>query len=287
MGKRKSLIKQGVDKLLSMAAFGQSKHEDKKQNGGHPAMGKIYSSVTMECYIDYVTRFLKWARDRYGCRYLEEAREHVAEYLNERICTKSAWTVRAEAAGIAKLYQIRMDELGVELPERKREDIVQHRDQKWIGHFSPENHKDLVAFSQSSGLRRHEIAKACPDDVREEANGEVYVETVGKGGKFRKAPCLTAEPLRIAMEAKALGKEKIFDSIPKYSPIHEFRAQYAQAMYDMLARPVDEIPQKERYACRGDKRGVVYDKKAMAQVSKALGHNRLDVVADNYLYEKE
>lgn len=287
MGKRKSLIKQGVDKLLSMAAFGQSKHEDKKQNGGHPAMDKIYSSVTMESYIDYVTRFLRWARDRYGCRYLEEARKHVAEYLNERICTKSAWTVRAEAAGIAKLYQIRMDELGVELPERKREDIVQHRDQKWIGHFNPENHKDLVAFSQSSGLRRHEMAKACPDDVREEANGEVYVETVGKGGKYRKAPCLTAEPLRIAMEAKALGKEKIFDSIPKYAPIHEFRAQYAQAMYDMLARPIDEIPKKEQYACRGDKRGVVYDKKAMAQVSKALGHNRLDVVVDNYLYNNQ
>jgi len=284
MGKRKSLIKQGVDKLLSMAAFGQSKHEDKKQNGGHPAMDKIHSSVTIESYIDYVTRFLRWARDRYGCRYLEEAREHVAEYLNERICTKSAWTVRAEAAGIAKLYQIRVDELGVELPERKREDIVQHRDQKWIGHFNPENHKDLVAFSQSSGLRCHEIAKACPDDVREETNGEVYVETVGKGGKYRKAPCLTAEPLRIAMEAKAIGKEKIFDSIPKYAPIHEFRAQYAQAMYDMLARPIDEIPKKEQYACRGDKRGVVYDKKAMLYASQQLGHNRIDVIASSYLH---
>lgn len=286
MGKRKSLIKQGVDKLLSMAAFGQSKHEDKKQNGGHPAMDKIYGSGTMDNYIDAVSRFLRWAQDRYKCRYLEEAREYVAEYLSDRIDTMSAWTVRMEAAAIAKLYQIRMDELGVELPERKREDIVQHRDQKWIGHFSPENHKDLVAFSQSSGVRRHELAKACPDDVCDE-NGKAFVETIGKGGKHRKIPCLNAEPLRIAMEAKAMGKERIFDHVPKYAPIHEYRAQYAQTMYDMLARSVEEIPQEDRYVCRGAKKGIVYDKKALAQVSKALGHNRLDVVADNYLYEKE
>ena len=52
MGHRKSLVRQGNEKLLSMAAFGDSKYADKKANGGLPDIGKIYSSKTMDNYID-------------------------------------------------------------------------------------------------------------------------------------------------------------------------------------------------------------------------------------------
>ncbi len=285
MGRRRSIVRQGVDKLLSMAAFGESKHADKKVNGGFPARDKIYSSVTMDSYIDYATRFLRWAQKTHGCRYLEEALEYAGEYLEQRIQTCSAWTVRAEAAGLAKLYQCSMDSFGVELPVRSRDDIEQHRGEKWIGHFSPEKHPDLEAFCTASGLRRHEVAAASPLDVSKE-NDQVFVGTVGKGGKYRRALCLNDEPWRIAQEAMAAGRDRIFDHIPKYAPIHAYRAKYAQTIYDNLARPVDTIPQKERYVCRGNKKGIVYDKKALAQVSMALGHQRLDVIADNYLYAK-
>ena len=38
------------------------------------------------------------------------------------------------------------------------------------------------------------------------------------------------------------------------------------------------------YYCRTDRKGVAYDRRALFEVSKALGHNRETVVADHYLY---
>ena len=66
-------------------------------------------------------------------------------------------------------------------------------------------------------------------------------------------------------------------------------------MYRANARPIDEIPfdrvnrgtgkrfQSGVYTCRKDEAGRKLDKAAMLLCSKALGHNRLSVLADNYL----
>ena len=286
MGKRKSLVRQGTERLLGLAAFGDSKYEDKKSNGGLPAREKIYSSKTMDNYIDYCARFLRWAQKSHGCRFLEEALPYVGEYLEQRIETHSAWTVRAEAAGIAKLFQCSMNDFGVTLPTRSRDDITQHRDQKWLGLFSPEKHADLVGFCKATGLRRHESAKAKPGDVWEE-NGQVYIKTVGKGGRFRIVTCLNDIPLRLAQAAAERGQSLISEEgISKFCPTHEYRAQFAAAWYAQLARPLEEIPLDERYICRGSKKGVVYDKKALAAVAVQLGHGaqRLSLVANNYSY---
>jgi hypothetical protein len=241
----------------------------------------------MDNYIDYVSRFLRWAQETHGCRYLEEAFPYVGDFLKQRIQTQSAWTVRAEAAGIAKLFQVSMNDFGVELPKRSRDDIEQHRGEKWLGHFSPERNIDLIEFCLSTGLRRHEVEKSAPSDVWEE-DGHVYAKTVGKGGRFRIVKCLNDAPLKIAQAAAAAGQSLIFPHVPKYAPIHEYRALFAKTLYGMLARPMGEIPREEQYICRGKKRGIVYDKNALSVVSVALGHGRerLDVVADNYLYER-
>lgn len=63
----------------------------------------------------------------------------------------------------------------------------------------------------------------------------------------------------------------------------------------MYARPIESIPydainkgtgrayQSGVYVCRKDEVGKKLDKQAMAIVSKALGHNRLEIVANNYI----
>ncbi len=38
------------------------------------------------------------------------------------------------------------------------------------------------------------------------------------------------------------------------------------------------------YHCRNDRKGTVYDRKALFEASKALGHNRFDIIPSNYLY---
>ena len=57
------------------------------------------------------------------------------------------------------------------------------------------------------------------------------------------------------------------------------------AWYKRLARPVAFLERSERYVCRCDRAGVVYDKAAMKQVSRFLGHNRIEVIAGHYLHE--
>ena len=74
-----------------------------------------------------------------------------------------------------------------------------------------------------------------------------------------------------------------------------YRAEYATAIYKAHARAIEEIPydrvnrgtgrryQSEVYTCRKDEAGKKLDKAAMLICSKALGHNRISVVADNYI----
>lgn len=91
------------------------------------------------------------------------------------------------------------------------------------------------------------------------------------------------------MEAAVLkhaGKDperRIFSSVPSHMDVHGCRRAYANALYKQLTRPLSELTQKEKYICRNDKHGVVYDRRAMLQVSRQLGHNRVYVIAGHYL----
>ena len=51
----------------------------------------------------------------------------------------------------------------------------------------------------------------------------------------------------------------------------------------MYARPIATLNHDEIYYCRGDRKGTWLDKKAMLVASKALGHNRISIIASNYL----
>ena len=53
--------------------------------------------------------------------------------------------------------------------------------------------------------------------------------------------------------------------------------------YDRVNRGTGRKYQSEVYTCRKDEAGRKLDKAAMLVCSKALGHNRISVVADNYI----
>lgn len=179
MAKKKSIVRQAVERLLSMAAFGDSKHADKIANDGKPAREKIYSSKTMDNYIDVAGRFVRWAKTEHGCRTVDEARPYVAAYLQFQIGQhKSAWTVRTVASGLAKLYGCGMGDFGVALPERYRKDVTQHRGKRWSGHYNAYKHRELELFCRSCGLRRHEVSKLRPEDVYRDEEVGVIVHVV-------------------------------------------------------------------------------------------------------------
>ena len=53
--------------------------------------------------------------------------------------------------------------------------------------------------------------------------------------------------------------------------------------YDRINRGTGRRYQSQVYTCRKDEAGRKLDKAAMLVCSKALGHNRISVVADNYI----
>lgn len=277
---RPSLKGQILYRLDSMKAYGESKHEDKKLNGGKPAKDKMYGYGSMITYKGVGVRFAKWAKE-HGCRTLDDAKPLISQYLRERIDKGlKADTINKDASALEKIFQIERYELGVELPPRRRADVTLHRSKDtWKGHFSETRNRDLVDLCLATGMRRCEILRMRPDDVQLHPDGRVTVEVpLGKGGKRRTLEALTDAPWRLAEIARAEGREFVIEHIPKYAPIHQYRAEYAQTMYDRDARDPATLPRKEQYRARAERYGRVYDRVALDKVSENLGHHRETVL---------
>lgn len=127
---------------------------------------------------------------------------------------------------------------------------------------------------------------------------EMYFVLVrnGKGGRERLSPVVGKNAGQIIERIQDTPKgEKVWQHIHQSADIHSYRAVYATNIYKAYARKIEEIPydrvskktnrpyQSQVYACRKDEAGRKLDKVAMLVCSKALGHNRIDVVANNYI----
>ena len=118
----------------------------------------------------------------------------------------------------------------------------------------------------------------------------------GKGGRKRVSPIIGKDIQRIVERMENTPpKDKVWQYVNSNADIHAYRADYATAIYKAYARPIEDIPydkvnkgtgrkyQSEVYSCRKDEAGKKLDKAAMLICSKALGHNRISVVADYYI----
>ena len=118
----------------------------------------------------------------------------------------------------------------------------------------------------------------------------------GKGGRERLSPIVGKNAGQIVERIQSTPeREKVWQHVHKNADIHSYRAQYATDIYRAHARPIEQIPydrvnkgtgkryQSEVYSCRKDEAGKKLDKAAMLVCSKALGHNRISVVADHYI----
>ena len=118
----------------------------------------------------------------------------------------------------------------------------------------------------------------------------------GKGGRERLSPIVGPDAAQIIERLQNTpGEEKVWQHVHQSADIHGYRAEYATAIYKAHAREIQDIPydrvnrgtgrkyQSEVYTCRKDEAGRKLDKAAMLVCSKALGHNRISVIADNYI----
>lgn len=169
--------------------------------------------------------------------------------------------------------------------------------------------KDLVSREQIEA----EIARieAIPEDQRTAALTKrlgmlqdtrlfqegyfVYVRN-GKGGRERLSPIIGKNAEQIIERIRETpAEEKVWQFVHQCADIHSYRAEYATAIYKAHARKIEEIPydkvnqgtgrryQGDVYVCRKDEARKKLDRAAMLVCSKALGHNRVEVVANNYI----
>ena len=269
MAKRLGSLKHQVTQaLLQQKRFGESKHEAKQAAGtkfGQPVDG-IYSFKTMKTYLDESVKFGNWTKEQHGSRTLEQAKEHVGEYLERgKQNGLSAWTLKLQRSALRKMYQDPTLAKEVELPTRRKENIIRSRgDAVRDKDFSAERNKAMVDFARATGLRREGMEKVRPRDIFER-DGKLFVAIKEKGGRYRESPVLERyeERIREIVQGKELDK-KIFEKIHSSADIHSYRREYAQELFKEISSSTEK-------------------KETLRQVSEALGHSRLDVVSRNYL----
>lgn len=284
--KTPSLIRQIDQSLRSRLAIGRPKRPD-KVDGSYKQY--IYSWQTYKSYMKQLGLFARWCKLQHNARYLKECRQYVAEYLQTR-SDLSVWTQKLDLAALQKLYQEYPEDgqkpFGVTLRPRLRQDIKRSRQQAVRDNdFSKSNNANLITFCRCTGLRRSELQELKGTDIT--ADGlQLHVTRNTKGGRWRMAPITgTAEEIAMVQRmCQAAGDSRVWPHVPAAADIHNYRADYCQRVYLQHARPADKIPPADKYYCRGDRKGLILDKSAMLEASRALGHNRIDVIASHYLY---
>ena len=297
MSKHGSLIFQMNKKLESMYVPGTSKRAivDAAYNAAPPNKSKmeikndacrpyIFSTKTLNTYKKETAEFAKYCKLEHGSKTINDCRAYVTEYLQKNLDEgKSVYTVSTQASALGKLYQEPYTNF-LTLPQRERANITRSRlDRPSDRHFSEKKNQELVNFCRGTGLRRSELQRLTPEALVKR-DGKFYLQIKGKGGKTRVSPIIGPHKKEIVnrIQNTAPG-EKVWPRVHRHADIHSYRSNYATSLYNSLARDVTVLPASERYCCRKDRAGDVFDKKAMKVVSRALGHERIEVIAANYL----
>ena len=312
----KSLHQQAYDKLTSMQAFGESKQADKAVGITNEKIYsystyqsywqhvKYFLNWTKENYPECTT--LKAAK--------QHVNEWLQSRVDQGL---SAWTVHLETAAIGKLYGINKDDPDrFTPPPRLRSDIKRSRtDAERDKHFSETNNDELIKFCKGTGLRRAGLEsirgrdlltkdqieveiksieaipydKRTADDVKRltickdaklfnfpEQN--YFVQVTEKGGKTRIAPIIGPNADQIVARFHDVRPdEKVWKHVHDGADIHGYRADYAKELYRTAERNATPTQASRMYCCRRDLAGLHLQRHALLLVSKALGHNRLDV----------
>lgn len=286
---KESYRKTARERLQAMvnAGMGSKRSEDKSEAD---TKNKIYSKATFKTYKQQFKHFADWLEKAHPeAETLEDARAFVDEYLKHLIeLERSAYSISTAKAAIAKIMGVEATQF-IATPPRLRADIKRSRGEAVRDkHISDKKEEELARFTSATGLRRKEMTMIKSDDLFFK-NGQAYLNVTRgtKGGKPRIAKIVgkTEEETKEIVEWIQSKDGRLFNKLSSNYDNHYYRATYANRLYNQLKRDTDKIPFEQRYIMRKDRAGEVYDKQAMLLVSKALGHNRISVIAQSYLYQ--
>lgn len=285
-----------INKII---AIGTSRHEMKKLTGDNSSPF-IHSTGTADAYRQTINEFSSWLKNDknevWSTKELSSISKEVAyEYLQEREAKGlSAWTVTKDLSAINKVLNLDLNKKEGNLKQRKLQDITRSRVTKeHDSKYNPANYRDEIEIAKAFGLRRESIVSgnyAIKKSSLFIRNNKVYCSVIEKGGRYREAQCLQSYKDNVIQkynvkEKSSFTKDEfiehyvsdkddiLFNKYTAKIDNHAFRAEYAQALYKELA--------SEQQDLKSDYYG--YDSDIIKEVSKNLGHSRLDVVVKHYL----
>lgn len=281
----------GQERLMEMlrAGFGRSRSLDKARG---ETKNRIYSKQSYVTYKNQFKYFSNWVKETNpDVRSIDEARTLVNGYLQYLIDqNRSAYSIATAKAALSKVFRTDATQF-IATPIRRRADVKRSRfSVERDKHISDELERRLSQFTSATGLRRKEMLQIEAGDLFFE-NGRAYLN-VTKGTKNGKSRIVEIHGVseaetKMIVEFIQSKKGRLFPKLSPHYDNHYYRGIYAKRVYSFYARKEKDIPKKERYVMRKDRAGEVLDKLAMEITSKMLGHNRINVIAQSYLYHDE
>lgn len=281
----------GQERLMEMlrAGFGRSRSLDKARG---ETKNRIYSKQSYVTYKNQFRYFSNWVKEKHPeAHSIEEARILIDEYLKHLMdLERSAYSISTAKAALVKVFQTDATQV-VATPIRRRADVKRSRfSVERDKHISDELELRLSQFTSATGLRRKEMLQIEAEDLFF-TNGKPYLN-VNKGTKNGKPRVVEIHGVseaetKMIVEFIQSRKGRLFPKLSPHYDNHYYRGIYAKRIYSFYARKEKDIPKSERYVMRKDRAGEVLDKLAMKIASKMLGHERINVIAQSYLYNDE
>lgn len=313
MGRKKDIERLVHQELSNKIAYGQSKKLAKKELGFGESTYKIFAVNSYKTYLKQCKQYARWLKSEKGINKIDDigkTEQYAKEYIQSRLDDgKSIYTVKMERSALGMLYGKQID---IKLPERTPDQIKRSRlETKNDKHISRDGkYKDVFTIACATGSRRKDISKLCVKDFKE-VDGKLYVYfQKSKGGRDRLSPVLAKyeqDVRNILKQAKADGKDRLFEHIPKEIDVHGLRREYCKGLYDEIKdnkelrdKLLKNYPERHEFKTQKDangnsvtkeiksnvykdREGNVWDRDDIYVLSQALGHNRLDVSITHYL----
>lgn len=295
----KSLGQQMHERMQAMTRMGENKHEAKQQAPDGKPEG-IFSKTTYDNYKQVSMQMVAWLKAYHrDIKHIDDVPRHVIiDYLQKRQHEgMSPNTLSRDLGAVNKLFNANITKKEAHLARRSYKKITRSRSEKaYNKNYNPKNYEKQIVVAKAFGLRRESFVTGdyrLKEGSIYQHNNTVYAAVVEKGGKFRNVearfdmqeqikrhfqlreqPRLYSEQaFKKAYRIGKLGKN-LFVSYTTKIDNHALRREYAQKKYQELENKLRDA--KQDYYQQ-------YDQRAIAEVSKYLGHNRSRVIVEHYL----
>lgn len=244
--------------------------------------------------------FIEYCRENNIKKFEKVTREDLKKYLqfrNEK--GYSAHTLSRDLHFCNKIFSQNIEKKEIGLPSRHTSKLTKGRS------GMPQNRpglalkcRDQLDVIRATGMRRSSVTRFTKADIVYKNNEPIQIYLSEKGGKSRYAFILPEHRERLKeILNKAPDTGPVFREYDRHCNGHYYRSQYAKelikllqdqkergiAFYNGEIEPQGKLSKHDRERYPDGFRG--YDKDVCCEISKNLGHNRLDIL-NNYLYSK-